>query len=172
MKQRYTAVELDDIRCLLYDLNAFYELETTYESIPKALLTLKTNHMTELAEFLKIGLAHENDLAVTKDQIELWINIENRMLLTEQVIHAISIALPNNKKESNQASTSNATENDAWEWDWIYYIGTVLLGMSEAVFWRCTPQKLFALWDVHKRYHGLTDNEAQQPSTSYLDQFI
>ncbi|WP_206704656.1 hypothetical protein [Paenibacillus alvei] len=53
-------------------------------------------------------------------------------------------------------------------------MGTVLLGMSEAVFWRCTPRKLFALWEVHKRVNGLdntTPAQAEVPP-GYIDIFI
>lgn len=41
-----------------------------------------------------------------------------------------------------------------WNWLWLYYLGTVVLGMSEAEFWRCTPRKLFALAEVHLKVHS------------------
>lgn len=31
----------------------------------------------------------------------------------------------------------------------MYYAGTVVLGMTEEEFWRCTPRKLKALMDIH-----------------------
>lgn len=169
MKQQYLAVELDQTRYLLFDMSAFYDMEQEYHSIPKTLLALKLNPITELAKVLRIGLAH--GVQLPEDHIELCINVDNRILLTQQVVNAISIALPNSKKES---STSQPTpDQEGWDWAWIYYIGTVLLGMSEAVFWRCTPKKLFALWDAHKKYHGLEDGAEQaKTSTSYIDQFI
>jgi len=34
------------------------------------------------------------------------------------------------------------------------YLGTVILGMSEAEFWRCTPRKLMALTDVHLKVYS------------------
>ncbi|NGP59883.1 hypothetical protein FLT15_16645 [Paenibacillus thiaminolyticus] len=53
-------------------------------------------------------------------------------------------------------------------------MGTVLLGMSEAVFWRCTPRKLFALWEIYQRVNGLDRAALTQASVppSYIDQFI
>ncbi len=170
MKQKYVAVELDRARNLLYDMSAFYDLEQQYGSIPKALLLLKLNPITELANMLRIGMMYEENLS--SHQIELFINVENRISFTQEVVNAVSLALPKSKQEtvSNQAVP---VEQEGWDWDWIYYIGTVLLGMSEAVFWRCTPRKLFALWDVHKKYHGLEDGADQdKASTSYIDQFI
>ncbi|WP_413373290.1 hypothetical protein [Paenibacillus taichungensis] len=52
-------------------------------------------------------------------------------------------------------------------------MGTVLLGMTDQEFWRCTPRKLFGLWEVHMRVNGL-DKENEKPSAppGYIDQFI
>ena len=39
--------------------------------------------------------------------------------------------------------------DDGWDWPWLYYVGTVLLRMTEDSFWRCAPRKLAALTAVH-----------------------
>jgi hypothetical protein len=44
------------------------------------------------------------------------------------------------------------------------YIGTVILGMSEEKFWRTTPRKLMALFNVHMEIQtGETAKEALTP---------
>lgn len=43
--------------------------------------------------------------------------------------------------------------------------------MSEAVFWRCTPRKLLALWDVHKKVNGLDKMSGNdQPEEVFIDE--
>lgn len=42
------------------------------------------------------------------------------------------------------------------DFDWYYYIATVQLGMSEDEFWRSTPRKVTALWDLHMDFKGIS----------------
>ncbi|MEO2212125.1 hypothetical protein ABGV40_14880 [Paenibacillus amylolyticus] len=54
-------------------------------------------------------------------------------------------------------------------------MGTVILQMQEAAFWRCTPRKLFALWKVHKRVNGLGEQEdpvASAAQQRWIDQYM
>ncbi|WP_337039328.1 hypothetical protein [Paenibacillus illinoisensis] len=52
-------------------------------------------------------------------------------------------------------------------------MGTVILQMQETVFWRCTPKRLFALWEIHKRVNGLEEKDAAPNDPSgYINQFI
>lgn len=44
----------------------------------------------------------------------------------------------------------------------MYYFGTVLLNMSEEVFWRCTPRKLFSLMDVHVQLNTTEEQRAEK----------
>ena len=39
------------------------------------------------------------------------------------------------------------------DWVLLYYIGTVVLGMTEMVFWRCTLRKLHAVFRCHLDNH-------------------
>jgi len=45
------------------------------------------------------------------------------------------------------------------------YIGTVILRRTEAEFWRMTLRKLLALYDEHKIYNGLTEDESSPDSS-------
>ena len=35
------------------------------------------------------------------------------------------------------------------DWVLLYYVGTVVLNMNEATFWRCTLRKLHAVFHCH-----------------------
>jgi len=39
--------------------------------------------------------------------------------------------------------------------------------MSEYEFWRCTPKKLFAIWDLYKESKGIKDEKEE---TGYIDE--
>ncbi|WP_084177459.1 hypothetical protein [Geobacillus vulcani] len=52
----------------------------------------------------------------------------------------------------------------------LLYAGTVVLGMNEKDFWRCTPRKFFALCDVHRKMHGTSEQEETQ--TGFIDQVL
>jgi len=47
--------------------------------------------------------------------------------------------------KTKQSSAFNAPASQPWDWVYMYYCATVLLGMSEREFWRLTPRKLNAL---------------------------
>jgi uncharacterized phage protein (TIGR02216 family) len=48
-----------------------------------------------------------------------------------------------------------------WDWEQLYYVGTVILKMSEQTFWRCTPRKLFALMAVHVDVNSTDEQRAK-----------
>ena len=47
-----------------------------------------------------------------------------------------------------------------WDWVYMYYCATVLLGMSEREFWRTTPRKLNALMSQYAGNTEVTNSEA------------
>ena len=52
-----------------------------------------------------------------------------------------------------------------WDWVWMYYCGTVLLGIEEKEFWRLTPRKLNALMS---KYTG----SAEQSNAEAFEQLM
>lgn len=66
-------------------------------------------------------------------------------------------------------------KHDAWDWPMLLYVGTVILGMSEAKFWRTTPRKLNALAKVHSDLNSSgadEDDKCDTASTGYIDQIF
>ena len=48
--------------------------------------------------------------------------------------------------------------SDTWDWQWLFYLGTNLLKMTEEQFWNSTPKKLQALFQVYKRVNGIEES--------------
>ncbi len=65
----------------------------------------------------------------------------------------MSKAKENELLKTKQSSVFNAPAAQ-WDWVYMYYCATVLLGMSEREFWRLTPRKLNALMS---RYIGTAE---------------
>ncbi len=45
------------------------------------------------------------------------------------------------------------TPEEIWDWEWLLYVGTTVLGMPEQAFWKTTPRKLRALASAHVQAH-------------------
>lgn len=54
-----------------------------------------------------------------------------------------------------------------WDWAWMYYAATVLLGLNEQEFWEMTPRKLAALLNEHKKANGLVHNEQDHNENAF-----
>lgn len=57
-------------------------------------------------------------------------------------------------------------EDDFWDWEQLYYLGTVTLNMNEKTFWKITPRKLFALLDVHIEMNSSAEDRAKNGVTT------
>lgn len=51
-----------------------------------------------------------------------------------------------------------------WDWALFYYLGTIVLNMSEDEFWKCTPRKLFTLLKIHDEVKGTAEEEKDKIS--------
>lgn len=173
-------VELDKRRNIIFDLRSFAELDEVYGSKQTALLSLQTGSLKHVRTWLWAGLLHEDRSLTMEDVGHLFTYTKKEAIsdITDKVLQAASANLPQPKKD-NQPQTMDqpADENTGWDWDWMYYMGTTLLGMTEEEFWRSTVRKLFALWDVHVRVNGLDPREEKKPSappgyTDSINQWI
>jgi len=62
-------------------------------------------------------------------------------------------------------------EDNAWDWPLLLYAGTVILRRSEKEFWRMTPRKLRALFNVHVEVNK-TDDKKSDNRKGYIDEVI
>ncbi|MFU1798211.1 hypothetical protein ACM1RC_30445 [Paenibacillus azoreducens] len=162
-----------NIRNLVFDLRAHYELSKRYGTLQKLVEEIKRESTESMPLILQIGFAHEEDVPI--DELGLLVDMSNIKYLTVQTIRALMNSLPDpNKYAKNQIKQPSADEDIGWDWDRLYYMGTVLFGMSEAVFWRTLPRKLFALSAAHKEYHNpKEDGQADAGTTpSWVNDYI
>lgn len=161
---------------LVYDLSAHYDLGKKYGSPSKLIEEIKKESMESIPYILKVGLAHEEDFPI--ESLELLVNLGNIKYLTFKILQALIAEMPDANKHKIQSQNQPPSDDSdgGWPWDWMYYIGTVQLGMSEAVFWRTTPKKFFALWEIHKQYNGMGATGEQQADPdmppAWIDQYI
>ncbi|MCX7905025.1 MAG: hypothetical protein N2486_11020, partial [Caloramator sp.] len=59
-------------------------------------------------------------------------------------------------------------DSEGWDWEWLFYLGKNLLKMTEEQFWKSTPKKLQALFNVYKRVNGIEEEE----ELDYIDNII
>lgn len=160
------------VRNLVFDLSAHYELNKKYETLQKLVDEIQLKSVDSMPQILQIGFAHEEKVPLI--ELELLVGIGDIDYLTLQTIQALKFSLPDSNKITKDQPQPKVDEDVGWDWDWLYYMGTVLLGMSEAVFWCTLPRKLFALWGVHKKYHGVEQDDEVTPGNApaWVDQYI
>lgn len=56
----------------------------------------------------------------------------------------------------------------SWDWVWLYYCATVMLGFDERQFWRLTPRKLSVLIDKYREINGLSEEQANAEAFEQL----
>jgi hypothetical protein len=60
--------------------------------------------------------------------------------------------------------------DDNWDWPFLYYVGTVLLKMTPAIFWKTKPKKLKVLTDMHILFNSGNGNDKNEKG--YIDNVI
>jgi len=63
--------------------------------------------------------------------------------------------------------------DDGWDWSYLYYMGKVVLHLSDTEFWNCTPRKLSVLTKIHGEVNN-PDKEKVQPKKvqHFIDQVL
>ena len=91
---------LDKQRTLVYDLNAFAELEEAFGSIEEAMKALETGKIKSLIAILWAGLVHEDE-ELTIKQVGSLIGLTDLQEVANALTEAITSALP----ESTEGDT-------------------------------------------------------------------
>lgn len=56
------------------------------------------------------------------------------------------------------------------DWDFYFYVGNTLLGLSMDDFWDITPNHLLKQWIMHVRYHNPKALNEKSKEIHYIDQ--
>jgi hypothetical protein len=63
-------------------------------------------------------------------------------------------------------------EDDKWDWAWLFYAWTVILGQSEESFWTCTLRKLTALLNIHINLNNPSKEEKIEVKETINDTWL
>lgn len=86
-------ITLDKPRTLLYDFNAFMELEDLYGDINKAFKGLEQLKMRPIRDMIWAGLIHEDE-SLTPKQVGKILNIANLEEIALKITEALGVSLP------------------------------------------------------------------------------
>lgn len=86
-------IELDKARTIVFDLNAYAELEDKYGSIEKAMEALETGSIKAVRAVLWAGLLHEDE-KLTEKQVGAMIGMQEMKTLTQSIMDGISSSMP------------------------------------------------------------------------------
>lgn len=100
IKPNKIAVILDKERHLLFDLNAFAELEDLYGSVDNAMDALDSGSIKVLRKLLWLGLIHEDE-ELTERQVGAMLDMPSVNILGELINEALTAQMPQKGEEGN-----------------------------------------------------------------------
>ena len=86
-------MELDKTRHLVFDLNAFAELEDKYGSMEKVFAAMQTGSMKAARTLLWAGLLHEDE-TLTEKQVGSMVAMDNLQTIMDAISTALLDAMP------------------------------------------------------------------------------
>lgn len=93
VKPTAVPVILDKPRHLIFDLNAFAELEDTYGSMDKVFAAMQTGSLKAARCLLWAGLRHEDE-ALTERQVGAMVTMDNLQTVLDGISTALTDAMP------------------------------------------------------------------------------
>lgn len=158
---------IDKPRIFKFSMLAIYQIEKKYKDINTAfnLLNLKNDTKTYILtviDFLYYCVIPN----ASKEQIENWITVDNLIKATEIIFKAANLQFPNiEDKEPTQQR-----KDEAYDWDWLYYVGRYHLNMSDNEFWSCTLRRFLKLCKLWSKDNGITkDGDTKTDKKVYAD---
>lgn len=99
-------IVLDRTRTLVYDLNAFAELEENFGSIEEAMKALEGGKIKAIIAILWAGLVHEDE-SLTPKQVGSIIGLADLQIVADALGKAITSAMPEAPKGEGEAEGKN-----------------------------------------------------------------
>ena len=97
LKVKRIPIELDKPRTLLYDMNAFIELEEMFGTVEDAMKAVASKKMKPMRAFLWAGLIHEDE-GLTEKQVGAMLTMENM----EGIINKLNAAMQSSMPEIDE----------------------------------------------------------------------
>jgi len=91
--QKPIPITLDKERTLVYDFNAFIDLEDIYDDVSVVFDKLQKFNLRATRDMLWAGLRHEDE-SLTPRQVGKWLNLDNVQEIAAKVMEAVEGHLP------------------------------------------------------------------------------
>ena len=99
VKEIAVPLELDKPRTLMFDLNAFAELEGKYGNMEQAFFAMQSGSMKAARTLLWAGLLHEDE-KLTERQVGRMVTLENLGVVMDTISEALLEAMPEDNGEA------------------------------------------------------------------------
>jgi len=106
--QKPIPITLDKDRTLLYDFNAFIDLEDLYEDVSVVFDKLQKFNLRATRDMLWAGLRHEDE-SLTPRQVGKWLNLDNVQEIAAKVMEAMDNHLPEPGKKLGELPEGDGT---------------------------------------------------------------
>jgi hypothetical protein len=100
VKVKEVSIMLDKPRKIIFDFNAFVDLEDIYGTIEEAMKVLGEKKIRTLRQFLWIALK-QDDETLTEMQVGKMLSLVDMGIITEKLTEAVSTGLPDEKPKKN-----------------------------------------------------------------------
>jgi hypothetical protein len=101
VRQQGVTITLDKERHILFDLNAFAELEDAYGSVNDAMKALEKGSVKAIRKLLWAGLIHEDE-ALTERQVGRLVTLVDLESVAKEIGKAISVSTPDAEVEETK----------------------------------------------------------------------
>jgi hypothetical protein len=92
-------IELDRLRCLKFDLNAFAELEEKFGSMDAAFQAMQKGSLKAARTLLWAGLLHEDE-TLTERKVGGMVTLSNLSGIMDSITSALTAAMPDTDGET------------------------------------------------------------------------
>ena len=99
IKPEKVTIDLDKKRTIIYDLNAFAELEEQFGTIEEAMKVLESGKLKGIISILWAGLVHEDE-TLTPKKVGSLIGLNDMQAVADALTKAIASALPETKADT------------------------------------------------------------------------
>lgn len=99
VRTKATTVVLDQERHLLFDLNAFAELEDRFGSMSNAFTAMQSGSLKAARALLWAGLLHEDE-SLTERQVGSMVTLDNIGIVMDVIADALASAMPQDEDDT------------------------------------------------------------------------
>lgn len=165
--EQETYIKFDRIREIKFTLKALAEIEKIYKDFDSVVIEAERGSVLAIKLLLYVGLRTE-DKTLTYEDIDNFYPLLKPEIIESKITEAIINCFPD-KKDIRKVKTRGRqlTRGDAPQkpqktqsikWEWIYFLGRFILGLSEEEFWKLTMRKFNAIFNEKMSFEEIKNN--------------